>query len=124
MYRKLMLAIVLFAAAAWLQAQAGSPQSSSKTAGAMPQHASVEGCLGGSNGNYTLTAESGTVYQLMGDTSQLREHVGHEVRISGAIPESGATSNPSPATPGASQQTIFDVQSVRHISGTCKSMAN
>jgi hypothetical protein len=123
MYRKLMLAIVLLSTTAWLQAQAGYPQSGTNTPGAMSHHASVEGCLQSSNGSYTLTADSGTVYQLTGDTSQLREHIGHEVRITGTMPESSATSTPSPATPGPSQQTILAVQSVRHISKTCSSPA-
>jgi hypothetical protein len=123
MFRNLMLAIVLLSSSAWLQAQAGNPQSGANTAGATSHHASVIGCLQGSNGSYTLTADSGTVYQLTGDTSQLSEHVGHEVRISGAIPESSAASTPSPVTPGASQQTMLDVESVRHVSAKCKATA-
>ena len=122
MYKKLMLALVLLTSAAWLQAQAGYPQSSaSQNSGAMSDQATVEGCLQGSNNNYTLTADSGTVYQLTGDTSKLSEHVGHEVRITGTIAGSPSASTPSAATPGGSQQTTLEVKSLKHISKTCKS---
>ena len=41
------------------------------------------GCLLGSAGNFTLTDNSGTTYQIQGDASRLREHVGYEVQITG-----------------------------------------
>src|SRR5712672_2776143 len=44
---------------------------------------SIEGCLSGSAGNWTLTDQSGKTWQLAGDTSKLSEHVGHQVRIVG-----------------------------------------
>ena len=124
MYKKLMLALALLTSVAWLQAQAGYPQSGAgQNTGAMTNQATLEGCLQGSNGNYTLTADSGTVYQLTGNTSNLSEHIGHEVRIIGTIPGSTSASTPSAATPGASQQTMLEVKSVKHISKTCTSKA-
>jgi hypothetical protein len=126
MYRKLVLVLTLLSSAAWLQAQAGYPQSDAspmgQTAGTAGQ-ATVEGCLQSSNGNYTLTADSGSVYQLTGDTSKLNEHVGHEVRITGTTSNSGAANSPSAMTPGGSQAAMLDVKSVSHISKTCKSSA-
>ena len=122
MYKTRMLSLVLLSSAALLHAQMGSSSDSGKSQG-MSNRASVEGCLQSSNGNYTLTANSGTVYQLRGDTSKLSEHIGHEVRITGTIPGSAAASTPSAMTPGASQETMLDVKSVKHISSTCKSMA-
>jgi len=76
----------------------------------------VEGCLQGSNGNYTLTDSAGTTYQLAGDTSKLTEHVGHEVEIK------GSTSPSSSASAGASSQPTLTVDSVKHVSKTCKAM--
>jgi len=85
----------------------------------------VEGCLQGSDGNFTLTDSSGTTYQLAGDTSKLTEHVGHEVRIKGST--SGASSSGAGASAGAGagasaggQQTLT-VESVKHVAKTCKS---
>src|SRR5215469_13703325 len=97
--RHLLTMAVLLLGAAWVAAQnypsqtspsqtnpsTSSSQSSSSNAqsstGDTSGQTTVEGCLSGSNGNYTLTSSSGTTYQLAGDTSQLSDHVGHEMQI-------------------------------------------
>ena len=58
-----------------------SGQTSSTAAGG---ETTVEGCLSGSNGNFTLSDKNGTTYSLTGDTAKLSEHVGHEVKITGS----------------------------------------
>jgi hypothetical protein len=118
MYKKLLLSLVLLTSAAWLQAQA-YPQSSPTQ---IPGEKSVEGCLQGADGNYTLTAENGTIYQLTGNTAELKEHVGHEVQITGKSSGSNAASTPSESAGGAQQATL-DVKSMKHIAKTCKSAA-
>ncbi len=123
MYRKLTLFVMLLASAAWLQAQAGYPSSApSQNRGAMTRHTTVQGCLQSMNGSYALTADNGTVYQLTGDTAMLKEHIGHEMRITGTIPETSSAGTPSATTPGASEARILQVKSFKHISTTCKSM--
>lgn len=135
MSKTLMLAAVLLLSAAWLQAQS-YPQSSSSSTSSQTSagqsstsgnQTTVKGCLQGSSGNYTLTADSGTTYQLQGDTSKLSDHVGHEVKIKGTT--SGSSSSPS-STTGASSSTTagssgaqqtLTVDSVQHVSKTCKS---
>ena len=89
----LMLALALLCSTAWVQAQQDqypqnpqNPPSGSSQAGTSAGETSVEGCLQGSNGNFTLTDKSGTTYQLSGDTSKLSKHVGHEVQITGSTP--------------------------------------
>jgi len=130
MSKTLMLAAILLLSAAWVQAQedhskAGSdPQAGSSTSASQDSgksdagSQSVEGCLQGSNGSFTLTDQSGTTWQLAGDTSKLTEHVGHEVQIK------GSTGGASPAGAGAGaaggQQTLT-VESVKHLAKTCKS---
>ncbi len=137
MYRKLMLFLVLLSSAAWLQAQAGYPQSSptqsaptSENQGAMSTQTTVQGCLQGSAGSYTLQADNGTTYQLTGDTSKLSAHVGHEVQITGTTSGSSAMNNPNSTTPNSTQsattpsstsQATLDVQSMKHIAKTCRS---
>lgn len=81
----------------------------------------VEGCLSGSNGNFSLTDKNGMTYQLTGDTATLSEHVGHEVKVTGSA-NSGAAgaSGASAGAAGASGQTM-QVSSVKHVSKTCKS---
>jgi Protein of unknown function (DUF5818) len=127
MTRTILLALIVLASAAWVQAQSQYPQSSSSqsgTSGASGQ-TTVQGCLQGSSGSYSLTSDSGTTYQLQGDTSKLSKHVGHEVAITGNTSSSSASTpsgetSPSSTSAGASgsSQTL-NVDSVKHISETC-----
>ena len=120
MTRTLLLALSLLVSAAWVQAQAGYPQTGSSQTGATASgQTKVEGCLQHSEGNYTLTDNNGTTYQLQGATSKLKEHVGHEVQITGST-MSGATSTTT-GTQNAGTQSSLTVESVKHISKTCKS---
>ena len=102
--------------------QSSYPSSSQSQSGASGQM-SVEGCLSGSSGNYTLTDKNGTTYQLTGDTAKLSDHVGHEVKVTGMAGTGGATGgeNASGASAGASGGQSLQVSSVKHISKTCKS---
>lgn len=49
----------------------------------------VEGCLGGNAGTFTIIDKSGTTYQLQipagADTSKLNQHIGEEVRVTGTM---------------------------------------
>ena len=130
MTRALMLAAVLLLSVAWLQAQQ-DPQASPSNAGSDQGNASqtgsgsettVQGCLQGSSGNFTLTDNSGTTYKLAGDTSKLTEHVGHEVKIKGATSASSSAGSsstpPSGAAAGGSQSTLT-ITEVKHVSKTC-----
>ena len=78
----------------------------------------VEGCLSGSSGNYTLTDKNGTAYQLTGDTAKLSEHVGHEIKVTGTSASAGASASGSTETSAAGSagagQTL-QVASVKHI---------
>lgn len=114
MHKILTLAVALLLSAIWMQAQ--TMEKGSKAA----SQTSVEGCLQGSNGNFTLTDSAGTTYTLEGDTSKLTEHVGHEVQITGTPSASSGASSSSAAASGGSQ--TLTVQKVKHISKTCKSM--
>jgi FlaG/FlaF family flagellin (archaellin) len=109
--------------AAWIQAQDTSPQASSPSSaqtGAAAGQTTVEGCLQGSNGSFTLTDSSGTVYQLQGDNAKLSKHVGHTVQITGSTSESTATGTNGPSSTGG--QTL-NVNKVKHISTSCKGMS-
>jgi len=116
------LGLALLCATAWLQAQDPYPQnpptgSSQKDAASQT---SVEGCLQGSNGNFTLTDNTGTTYQLQGDTSKLSKHVGHEVQITGSPSDSSAATASSGAPQGSSAAQTLTVDKMKHISETCK----
>lgn len=103
-----------------------SPSSSAQTSSQTSAggETTVEGCLSGSSGSYTLAAKDGTTYQLTGDTAKLSEHVGHEVKITGTAnsaassPSSGAASSTAGST---GSEKSLQVSSVKHVSKTCQS---
>ncbi len=72
----------------------------------------TQGCLGGSNPNFTITDQSGTTYKLnippTADTSKLGQHVGESVQVAGNVKNAG---NPSNAT--------IDVQGIGRGTGKC-----
>jgi hypothetical protein len=116
MSRIIMLALALLWSTAWLQSQDPYPQNPpSGRSGAKSSQTSVEGCLQGSDGNFTLTDNSGTTYQLQGDTSKLSKHVGHDVQITGSTSSSNAASSNS--------GTTLTVDKMKHISESCKTMS-
>jgi hypothetical protein len=59
----------------------------------------TEGCLGGSDPNYTITDKTGTAYKLNlpanANTSSLAPHVGESVRVKGDVKDSGTVGNAS-----------------------------
>jgi len=121
-----LLLSVLFLGLSWAVAQNTSSQSSAaSTSSGQTTHAasgnekSVEGCLSESNGSYMLTAKNGTMYQLSGDAATLKEHIGHEVKITGTM-ASNSSGMSNGSAMGNSEHTI-DVTSVKHISKTCQS---
>ena len=70
----------------------GSVDQGTGQSGSQSQAASApvtEGCLGGSNPNYTLTDKAGTTYKLnippSADTSKLGQHVGESVAVAGNV---------------------------------------
>ena len=74
----------------------GSAQSGADR-GAQSQTANLpitEGCLGGSNPNFTITDKAGTTYKLNipagADVSPLNSHVGESVQVMGQVNNSGA----------------------------------
>ena len=112
MRKTLFLLLILLVSAAWVAAQQpngpgqtspgmpshnpGRPQPSDPPAG-MPSAGAadttpsqvIEGCLGGTAPNFTVTDKAGTVYKLDipkdADTSPLTAHLGQPVMVKGAV---------------------------------------
>ncbi len=68
---------------------APAPGTAGAQTGAAPQTATgpqktIEGCLSGLPGQYSLITKSGQTYSLAGDDSLLGNHVGEVVRVTGA----------------------------------------
>src|SRR5438094_6490410 len=91
--------------------------------GGTGNHTSIQGCLSGSAGSYTLTDQSGKSYQLEGETSKLSEHVGQEVQITGkesGSSNAGMSASSSTASSGTSSQSVkFDVAKVKKSADMC-----
>lgn len=118
-----LLVSILLLGLSWAVAQdTASPttsgQSSQTSAGG---ETTVQGCLSGSAGSYTLTDKHGMSYQLTGDTAKLSEHVGHEVKVTGTTDSAASSPSSGAASAGStgSQQTL-QVSSVKHVSKTCQ----
>jgi hypothetical protein len=133
MRRLLLLLSVLLLGACWAVAQDTTSQTnsnSSETSASSGQTSSatasgattVEGCLSGSSGNFTLTDKNGNTYQLTGDTAKLSEHVGHEVKVTGTTSSAsaGGTAAGTAGQASGNSQTL-EVSSMKHISKTCQS---
>jgi hypothetical protein len=122
MPKTLILGLAMLASTAWLSAQQYPQTDSSQTGKAASGQTTVQGCLEGSNGSYTLTADSGATYQLRGDTSELSKHVGHEVQITGTPSAAGSTSSamsPKAGTSTGGSQRALTVDNLKHISKSC-----
>jgi hypothetical protein len=104
------------------QSGSGQSDSSAMAKGNTGTQHSVVGCLSSSNGTYTLTAKNGKTYQLMGDTSKLSDHVGHEMRVTGTMSSASAgTENAGGGMANNSAGETIEVSSFKHISKTCES---
>lgn len=108
-----------------------SPSSPSSTTDS--QKGSIQGCLSGSTGNYVLTQDNtGSVVRLTGADDKLKDHVGHEVQLTGQfIPDSSGASpgNPSDQRAAGTAETTgsaagsqkLQVSDVRMVSEQCGS---
>lgn len=127
MKKLLLLSSILLLSAVWAVAQYGgqdnnqnnpSSASSSASSGSM----TVQGCLSGSDGNFTLTDKSGIAYNLTGDTSRLQAHVGHTISVTGmSSSSSGSASGQtgSMSSPTDSLHPSLMVSSFKHVSPNC-----
>ena len=72
----------------------------------------TQGCLGGSDPNYTITDTAGTTYKLNippnANTSKLAQHVGESVQVAGNVKDTGKAGNAS-----------IDVQGIGRGTGQC-----
>ncbi|HEU5400285.1 MAG TPA: hypothetical protein VFU86_02945 [Terriglobales bacterium] len=113
--------------------QPGTPaDQAAQDASAAAAGSSIEGCLGGSAGNFTVIDKSGTTYQLQlpagADSSKLNSHIGEEVRVSGTMAnakqpgDTSAASSTSPAgAAGAASQPSISVTKIDKIGDKCTS---
>lgn len=128
MKKLLLTTLFMLTVVAWVAAQqtTGAPDPSGGQAtppsaqgpGANPSQGDAvpqtvtEGCLGGSNPNYTITSAAGTTYKLnippTADTSKLAAHVGESVNVAGSVNDASNAGSPS-----------IDVRGIGKGTGTC-----
>jgi hypothetical protein len=125
MRKTILLGSILLLSAVWALGQYDSPYNQSNGSQSSTDQTAIEGCLSGSDGNYTLTDKSGTTYQLTGDTAKLGNHVGHDMQLTGTSSTSSASATdsnadqPSSISGSASSPQTFNVTSFKHISKNC-----
>ena len=122
MKRIFLLSSILLLSAVFATAQYESQPNDQSSSGATKT--TIQGCLAGSDGNYSLTDKSGTTYQLTGDTAKLQAHVGHTISVTGtATSASGAAGMQTGSMSGPAEgQPTLNVMSFKHVSPNCSSM--
>ncbi len=113
MYKTIVLALVLLASAAWLQAQ------DMGQSGSTSNSTTVQGCLQNAAGRYSLKADDGTIYRLTGAANKLKDHVGHEVAITGTPTTRTKATTEQGAASTAHQVPVIKVTDIKHIADTC-----
>jgi len=114
--RKILLTVLLLLlSASWLLAQDNMGKSSMS-------ETTIEGCLSTSTGHYYLTDTTGKKYFLSGYANKLKDHVGHEIKVTGmlGLKTTGTTQQGAAST--ATEKEVFKVKSVEHVADTCKTM--
>ncbi len=109
--------------------QSAAPGASSADQGSAAANGSiVEGCLGGSAPNFTITNTAGTVYKLdipqNADSSVLTSHVGESVQVLGVVNDSGSSGMASSGTASSGaassgNQRSIQVNKIGRGTGTC-----
>jgi hypothetical protein len=123
-----MLLTIALVCASMAFAQGQSTQTSDQSSGAGTGGSTVQGCVSGSDGNYMLTMDgTGTMYKLSGKESKLKDHVGHEVAVTGQM-STGGGSAASQQDQGQSASptgggSVIQVSEVKMISKHCASGA-
>jgi Protein of unknown function (DUF5818) len=113
MRKTIVFALVVLTSAVWLQAQAMGQADN------MPKTTTVQGCLKTGAGRYSLTASDGTVYRLTGEANKLKDHVGHEIEVTGTPTVRTKSTTQEGAASTVSEQHVISVKSIKHIADTC-----
>ena len=110
-------AVLLTGAMAVAQTAMGSSQDQDSSAAGQAAGIKVRGCLSGSEGNYSLTDNNGTIYHLVGGDAQLQGSVGHEMEITGTTDAQRSSVSDDVA---ANTANAFQVTGARVVAATCE----
>ncbi len=119
-HRLLITACMLIAVSSWTIAA----QDKDKDEQQAGKNVTVTGCLakGESPNEFHLTAENGKTYDVRSDSTNLSEHVGHKVKVTGVnMKESAAEEKHEKGERSeAPEAGNLRVSKVEHLSDTCK----
>jgi hypothetical protein len=122
MCKTLLLAVVLLTLVAWSQAQQAPP---SPDEGKPPVNPSglttLNGCLHYDDGQYWLIDADNTKHRLSGYGKQLKQHIGHEVELTGKPSSRTIDNTPPGGASSAITQYVFEVKGVKRTADLCKS---
>ena len=114
MYKTLAIALALLFSSTWLLAQ----DNMSKSSGAAGT--TIEGCLSTASEHYYLTDSSGKKYFLSGYANKLKDHIGHQVKITGTSGVKTTDTTVQGAESTAKETLVFRVKSIQHVGDSCK----
>src|SRR5215831_10602340 len=90
--------LVLALGVVYAQQQPATSDTNTNTPSNAGSQITVQGCLGGTAGNFTLLGSDGTTYQLQGSDDQLKDHVGHTVAVTGTLGTGNSTTTAASST--------------------------
>lgn len=115
MKRIILLSSMLLLSAVWAAAQYESDSGSENRT--VSRKMTIEGCLDGAIGSYTLTDQQGASYQLTGKTEQLKDYVGGTMRLTGVV--TPVVNMPGAISEGTQTQPTMSVISIQRLSAVC-----
>jgi len=115
MYKTIVCALMLLATAFCLASQAAAQENNKQT--------TVQGCVQNRAGRYSLKGDDGTVYKLTGEANKLKDHVGHEVAITGTPSVRTYSTTEQGAASTTHEQHVIRVMEIKHIADTCTAPA-
>jgi hypothetical protein len=124
MRRLLPLSLLLLLAVAFAAAKTSNTTTNLQTpmaTSASTQQGTLQGCLSSAGNEYTLTDSSGAIWQLEGNTDQLKPYVGHTVALTGSGNNAAALTGNANRYIDVDMTSVndFQVSSAKQISPTC-----
>jgi len=115
MYKTIVCALALLASTVCLPSQGVAQDKSKET--------TVQGCLQVRGGRYSLKGDDGMVYKLTGEANKLKDHVGHEISVTGTPTVRTYSTTEQGAASATHEQHVIRVGEIKHIADTCTAPA-
>ena len=109
---------LLLSATLLAQQDTVNPQPGSNPSDTASSRQTIQGCLKGDGNTFTLIDDSGATYQVEGDSTKLKKHVGHEVQVMGTV---GKASGSTSSSTGDISQPAIQMADLKHVSNSCSS---